>query len=173
MRTVGIILVVLGALTLLWGLTPPHDLGRDQQEAAAIIHERRFDGLVGAGLLAAVGFILIAMYRPAALVQAVAVEQWLTIPVTAQAASIIKSAIIDRGYPAGSGVRISEGTSPEELDVKYDLSSADPDDCVSDSGGVLVFVHRSLVPKLQDKCVDCVNGALLVAANPTEGRNLD
>jgi Fe-S cluster assembly iron-binding protein IscA len=173
MRTLGIILVVLAAATLLWGLMPPRDLGRDQQEAAAILQERRFNGLLFAGLLAAVGIILIVVNRPAEPVQAVAVDQWLNISVTAQAGTIIKSAITDRGYPPGSGVRISAGTSPDEMEVKYDLPSSDLEDFVSDSGGVLVFVHKSLVPKLEGKCIDCVNGALVVAAIPTEGRSLD
>jgi Fe-S cluster assembly iron-binding protein IscA len=160
MRTAGTVLLVLGCLYLLWGLVPPGDRAANLDEAQAMARERRLDGFVGGALLLTVGFVLRLLHRAPATVNAVAVENWLSIPVTADAERAIKSTIAERRYPSGSGIRIIEGPSTTQFDVKYDLPSDDADDCMAESNGVTIFVHKSLASRIRDKCIDLKDGTL-------------
>jgi Fe-S cluster assembly iron-binding protein IscA len=162
MRQIGFVLIVLGALQIVSQLILPASLPPTPGVERDLAIERQYNGGFLGVCVIATGVMLLVLNRQPEPVQAVAVEQWISIPLTAEAIRFVRSEMQERRYPPGSGLRIVAGEESGTLALKFDLASDDVHDCVGESHGIAVFVHKSLVSRLKNNCIDFIDGSLAV-----------
>src|SRR5262245_44233229 len=148
MRIAGIILLVLGSLTIASGLlglaTRPPTSASELSES-----QQRMDAFLPGLMLAFVGFALWVFGKPKTEMEIVAItaEQWLPITLTETAADVVDREINERKFPAGTGLRLEGDPAKNSIMIKFDMPSHTDADFVGEDRGVTVLVEKPLATR--------------------------
>jgi hypothetical protein len=162
MRIAGIILLILGGLTFLRSLGTLLARQSMEDEVSGAAQMKREDAFVPAIMLFALGTALIVFSRHQKPVGAVPAEQWFPITLTPAAAEFARTTIVERNYPAGSGLRIDTGKSQNMFVVQFDMPSDDANDWMGENLGIPVFVDKQFVDAVSGKTIDLNNNRLVL-----------
>jgi len=160
MRIAGIILLVLGGLTLLGSLGALLARPAVEDEVSGLGLQQRLDAFMPAVMLFAIGTALLVFSRPHKPVSAVLADQSFSIVLTPAAAEFARCAMVERNYPAGSGLRVDPGKTKDSFVVQFDMPSDDANDWMAESLGIPVFVDKAFVNEISGKTIDVNNEKL-------------
>jgi hypothetical protein len=160
LRVLGIGAVVLGALMILRGLVSNAVPGSVEDEVLAVGLQQRLDGFMPGALLFVIGIVLLVWSRDSGVINAIPADQSITITITPEAAEFARRTIVERKYPPGSGLRVAEAASQNNLVVQFDLPSDSAEDWLAESLGIPVYVERGLVDFVSGKTIELVDRRL-------------
>jgi hypothetical protein len=166
MRVAGIVLLVLGAMMIASSLLKLAVQQPQSIEKGVAQSQSGLDAVIPGGIVAAVGFVLLAMRKPNSVMTAVAVEDWIPVTLTPAAAEFALRAIVDRRFPPGTGLRLERDSASDSFVVKFDAPSETDEDFVGENRGVAVFIEKRFGSDCAGQLIDVIDGRLVVVSAP-------
>jgi hypothetical protein len=87
-------------------------------------------------------------------------NQSISISLAPDAAEFARRAIVNRGYPPGTGLRVADVGKGGDFVVQFDVSSDLAEDWIGEHLGVPVLVEARMAKSVSGKTIELIDGNL-------------